>query len=67
MLQRFHGIDKHKAYSTISVKDREGKGINFISKCIDLKEYIKELGTKDAVVLESSTGRLMYFSTILRK
>lgn len=64
MLQRFHGIDKHKAYSTISVKDREGKEINFISNCIDLKGYIKTLGSEDAVVLESSTGTFYYADLI---
>ena len=43
MIRRFHGIDRHKAYSTISVLDREGQEVQFIGAC-DLKGYLKELG-----------------------
>ena len=56
MITRFHGIDKHKKYSTISVLNRKGEEIDFKQKCYDLKEYIENLGSEDAVVIESSTG-----------
>ncbi|KKL67239.1 hypothetical protein LCGC14_2136970 [marine sediment metagenome] len=56
MITRFHGIDKHKKYSTISVLNRKGEEIDFKQKCYDLKEYIDNLGPEDAVVIESSTG-----------
>ena len=56
MITRFHGIDKHKKYSTISVLNRKGEEVEFKQKCYDLKEYIENLGSEDAVVIESSTG-----------
>ena len=56
MITRFHGIDKHKKYSTISVLNRQGEEVDFRQKCYDLKEYIENLGPEDAVVIESSTG-----------
>ena len=55
MIGRFHGIDRHKAYSTISVLDREGQEVRFVGAC-DLRAYLKELGAEDAVVLEASGG-----------
>jgi transposase len=56
MITRFHGIDKHKKYSTISVLNRKGEEVEFKQKCYDLKEYIENLGSEDAVIIESSTG-----------
>ena len=29
MITRFHGIDKHKEYSTISVLNRKGEEVDF--------------------------------------
>ena len=43
MITRFHGIDKHKKYSTISVLNRKGEEVDFRQKCYDLKEYIENL------------------------
>ena len=56
MIQRFHGIDRHKHYSTISVKNREGKETSFIGRCDDLRSCVETLGPNDAVAIESSTG-----------
>ena len=50
MITRFHGIDKHKKYSTISVLNRQGEEVDFRQKCYDLKEYIENFGPEDAVV-----------------
>ena len=50
---RFHGIDRHKNYSTVSVLDREGRESRFIRSC-NLREYIEQLNEEDAVVLEAS-------------
>ncbi len=36
MIKYFHGFDKHKAYTTISKKDFQGKEILFIPRCYDL-------------------------------
>lgn len=53
MKERFHGIDLHKRFATIMVRDREGKEIQFISRCTNFQKYIDSLSNKDAVVLES--------------
>jgi hypothetical protein len=56
MIKRFHGIDKHKKYSTISVLNHKGEEVEFKQKYYDLKEYVVNLGPEDAVIIESSTG-----------
>lgn len=39
MIQRFHGLDRHKKHSTISVLNRKGQEVEFFSKCLcDLSE-----------------------------
>ena len=43
MVTRFHGIDRHKKYSTVSVLDREGRGIRFLRSC-QMEAYLAELG-----------------------
>ena len=43
-------------YSTISVLNRKGEKVEFKQKCYDLKEYVENLGSEDAVIIESSTG-----------
>ena len=55
-INRFHGIDRHKHFSTISVLKREGQEIAFLLVCLDLKKYVENLGPADAVILEASTG-----------
>jgi transposase len=67
MITRFHGIDKHKKYSTISVLNRKGEEVDFRQKCYDLKEYIENLGHEDAVVIESSTGAFYWADRIESK
>lgn len=64
MIERFHGIDRHKRFSTISVLNREGKEIQFVSICPDLKAYIETIGPEDAVILESSTGTFYWADQI---
>ena len=56
MRTKFHGIDRHKKYSTIAVVDRKGEEIAFEARCTDLKGYIEKLGPEDAVIIEASTG-----------
>lgn len=67
MLKRFHGIDKHKNYSTISVLGRDGKEIEFIGRCLNLKEYVSKLNSEDAVILEASTGSFHFADLIEQK
>ena len=55
MFRRFHGIDRHKKYSTVSVLDRDGKEIRFLRSC-SLEDYLGSLCAEDAVILEASCG-----------
>jgi hypothetical protein len=55
MFRRFHGVDRHKKYSTVSVLDRDGREMRFLRAC-QLKEYLTDLGPEDAVVMEASCG-----------
>jgi len=63
-IDRFHGIDRHKQFSTISVLNREGQEITFLSVCLDLKKYIENLGSSDAMILEASTGTFWWADQI---
>ena len=67
MIRRFHGIDRHKNFSTISVLDPEGKEIFFQSICFDLKGYIDGLGPEDAVIMEASTGTFYWADQVEAK
>lgn len=53
MCKKFHGIDLHKRYATITVRDEEGSEIRHISKCTDFQGYVKTLSKEDTVVIES--------------
>ena len=55
MITRFHGIDRHKKFSTVSVLDRDGKEVRFLRSC-SLEDYLSDLGAEDAVLLEASCG-----------
>jgi transposase len=63
-MERFHGIDRHKAYSTISVLNRDGVEIAFHLSVKDLQAYVDQLGPEDAVVLEASTGSFWWADQI---
>jgi transposase len=64
MIQRVHGIDRHKRSATISVMDREGREIKFIRSCGDLNSYIQTLGSEDAVVFETGLGSFYWADKI---
>lgn len=53
MKGKFHGIDLHKRYATIMIRDSEGREIQYISKCTNFEEYIESLTENDSVVIES--------------
>jgi hypothetical protein len=55
MVARFHGVDRHKKYSTVSVLDRDGHETRFLRSC-QMDKYLSELGPEDAVVMEASCG-----------
>ena len=56
VIERFHGVDRHKKFSTISVVNREGQEVQFLPACWDLRRYIEGLGPEHAVILEASSG-----------
>lgn len=53
MYKRFHGIDLHKRYATIMVRDSNGTEIQYVSRCTEFQEYIESLDNNDSVVIES--------------
>jgi transposase len=63
-MELFHGIDRHKMYSTISVLNRAGIEVAFHPMIKDLKGYLAILGPQDAVVLEASTGSFWWADQI---
>jgi transposase len=67
VIERFHGVDRHKKFSTISVVNREGQEIQFLSACWDLRSYIQDLGPEDAVILEASSGAFWWADRIEAK
>ncbi len=64
MIERFHGIDRHKRHWTISVLNREGSEIDFKIRCQDPQSYIDKLGPEDAAVMESGTGAFYWADKI---
>lgn len=55
MITRFHGLDRHKEYSTVTTVNCEGAETGFLPRC-DFRKYIASLTAEDAVVLEASGG-----------
>ena len=43
MIKRFHGIDRHKMSSTVSILDRKGIEEKLVTIKGNLKNYIKSL------------------------
>ena len=54
---------RHKSHATISVLDREGREVEFLT-CHDLRGYVAKLGASDAVVLEASCGAFWWADRI---
>ena len=55
MIERVHGIDRHKQFSTISVLNRQGEEVHFEGACREFGKYVEGLGATDSVVMEAST------------
>jgi len=53
---KYHGMDLHKKYSTISVRNEEGAEEKFVRAQADIKGYVVSLGSEDSVVLEGIRG-----------
>lgn len=63
-MQRFHGIDRHKRSSTISVLNREGVEVTFVASCANFSTYVEKLGADDAVVIEAGMGSFWWADRI---
>ena len=61
---RYHGVDLHKKYATISVRNEGGTEETFMKAQADIKGYVASLGSEDAVVLEASSGALYWAEKI---
>ena len=64
MVKRFHGIDRHRRSSTVSVLNREGVEEKFISLILDFNGYVETLGPEDVVVMETGAGSFFWADKI---
>ena len=64
MYKRFHGVDLHKSYSTIMVRDKDGSEIQYISRCKNFREYIESLNKDDVVVVEAMNNAFYWADQI---
>ncbi len=55
---RYHGVDLHKAYVTVSVRDERGQEVAFMAREPNIRGYVASLGPQDVVALEASGGAL---------
>lgn len=64
MIDRVHGIDRHKSISTISVLNRQGEEVQFPGACREFRKQVEGLGPAGAVVPEASTGSFWWADQI---
>lgn len=67
MEKRFHGIDLHKRYATINVRNSEGSEIQHFSRCVDFSGYVGKLTSEDVVVIESINNAFYWSDQIERR
>jgi transposase len=61
---KYHGVDLHKKYATISVRNERGTEESFVRAQQDIKGYVASMGAQDSVVLEASAGALYWAEKI---
>ena len=44
MIERVHGIDRHRQFSTISVLNRQGEEVQFQGAWREFRKYVEGLG-----------------------
>jgi transposase len=64
---RYHGVDLHKKYVTVSIRDDAGAQIAFMGREYDLAGYVGRLTAEDVVVLEASAGALYWAERIAER
>jgi len=66
MYTRFHGIDLHKRYATISIRNEQGEEIRSISRCERFREYVNSLNAEDIAVVEAVNNAFYWADEIER-
>ncbi len=61
---RYHGVDLHKKYVTVSVRDETGAQIAFMGRETDITGYVGRLSAEEVVALEASAGALYWAERI---
>jgi transposase len=61
---RYHGVDLHKRYATVSVRDESGAQKAFMGREYDIGGYVGRLTAEDVVALEASSGALYWAQRI---
>ena len=56
VIERFHGIDRHKHQLTVCVLDASGAQMRALARWLDSHAYVRRIGPRDAVVMEFGTG-----------
>jgi hypothetical protein len=64
---RYRGVELHKRYAGISVRDEEGAEARFVPRERDFAGWVEELGPEDAVALEASSGALYWAAEIQKR
>ena len=64
---KYHGVDLHKRFAAISVRDEGGEQTRYVARVENFAEYVAGLGAEDAVVLESSSGSFWWAERIQRR
>ncbi len=66
-LMRYHGVDLHKKYVTVSVRDESGAQITFMGRELDIAAYVGRLTAEDVVGLEACAGALYWAERIAER
>jgi transposase len=61
---KFHGVDRHKRYWTISQRDERCQEVGFVAHQWDVEGYLQGLGREDVVALEASSGTFCWADRI---
>lgn len=64
---RYHGMDLHKRFAAVSVRDEAGSEVRYLARVTDVSGYVGTLGSEDTVVVESSSGSFWWAERIQRR
>ncbi len=61
---RYHGVDLHKRYATVSTRDEQGVQQSYVAHQRDMAAYVAKLGREDVVVVEACSGAFYWAERI---